>query len=319
MAMNRVQFQPGLSLMAFLQDYGTQEACESALFEARWPTGFVCPRCEGQSCSTFVRGSQRLWQCAGCRRQTSLTAGTLFEHSRVPLTTWFLALYLLTQSKTNLSALELSRHLGVCYSSAWRMKHKLMQAMTQREASRRLTGFVQIDDAYLGGERNGGKRGRGSENKRPFVVAVATDEKDRPGYAVIEPVKGFTKAAIIEWAERRLQPDAAVYSDGLKAFGALAGMGYSHTVIQGASPRQACEAEGVRWVNVVLSNLKRALDGTYHVFCFFKYAHRYLGEAAWRFNRRFRLEALVPRLLEAAARCQPWSEAKLRNVPVYTG
>ena len=68
MAMNRVQFQPGLSLMAFLQDYGTQEACESALFEARWPTGFVCPRCEGQSCSTFVRGSQQLWQCTGCRR-----------------------------------------------------------------------------------------------------------------------------------------------------------------------------------------------------------------------------------------------------------
>jgi len=319
MAMNRVQFQPGLSLMAFLQDYGTQEACESALFEARWPTGFVCPRCEGQSCSTFVRGSQQLWQCTGCRRQTSLTAGTLFEHSRLPLTTWFLAMYLLTQTKTNLSALELSRHLGVSYSAAWRMKHKLMEVMTQREASRRLTGFVQIDDAYLGGERNGGKRGRGSENKRPFVIAVATDERDRPGYAVIEPVDGFTKAAITEWAERRLQPGAEVYSDGLGAFTAVADLDHPHTVIQCATPRQGCETEGARWVNIVLSNLKRALDGTYHMFCFFKYAHRYLGEAAWRFNRRFRLEAMVPRLLVAAARCQPWSETRLRNVPVYAG
>ena len=319
MAMNRVQFQAGLSLPAFLQEYGTEQACSTALFNARWPTGFVCPRCKEQTCSTFCRGGQKLWQCSGCRYQTSLTAGTLFEHSRLPLASWFLALYLLTQSKTNLSALELSRHLGVCYSSAWRMKHKLMQAMTQREASRQLTGFVQIDDAYLGGERNGGKRGRGSENKRPFVVAVATDESNRPGYVVIEPVAGFTKAAITAWAKQRLQPAAEVYSDGLKAFGALASMGYSHTVIQGASPRQTCEAEEVRWVNIVLSNLKRALDGTYHVFCFFKYAHRYLGEAAWRFNRRFRLEALVPRLLVAAARCQPWSEAKLRNVPVYAG
>ncbi len=319
MAMNRVQFQPGLSLPAFLQEYGTEQACSSALFNARWPAGFVCPRCEGQTCSSFSRGGQALWQCSGCRYQTSLTAGTLFEHSRLPLTTWFLALYLLTQSKTNLSALELSRHLGVCYSSAWRMKHKLMQAMTQREASRQLTGIVQIDDAYLGGERNGGKRGRGSENKRPFVVAVATDESDRPGYAVIEPVAGFTKAAITEWAKQRLQPGAEIYSDGLKAFAVMASLGHSHTVIQGTSPRQACEAEGVRWVNIVLSNLKRALDGTYHVFCFFKYAHRYLGEAAWRFNRRFRLEALVPRLLVAAVRCQPWSEARLRNVPVYTG
>jgi len=95
---------------------------------------------------------------------------------------------------------------------------------------------------------------------------------------------------------------------------------YPHTVIQCATPRQGCETEGARWVNVVLSNLKRALDGTYHMFCFFKYAHRYLGEAAWRFNRRFRLEAMVPRLLVAAASCQPWSETRLRNVPVcYAG
>ena len=319
MAMNRVQFQPGLSLPAFLRDYGTEAACSSALLSARWPTGFVCPRCEGRTCSRFSRSGQRLWQCTGCRYQTSLIAGTLFEHSRLPLTTWFLALYLLTQTKTNLSALELSRHLGVSYRSAWRMKHKLMQAMTQREASRQLTGFVQIDDAYLGGERHGGKRGRGSENKRPFVIAVATDESDRPGYAVIEPVSGFTKAAITEWASRRLQPGAEVYSDGLGAFSAVVDLHHPHTVIQCASPRQACETKGARWVNVVLSNLKRALDGTYHVFCFFKYAHRYLGEAAWRFNRRFRLEAMVPRLLVAAARCQPWSENTLRNVPVFAG
>lgn len=317
MAMNRVQFQPGLSLPAFLQDYGTQDACFAALLKARWPDGFICPRCESSSCSTFMRGEQQLWQCTACRCQTSLTAGTIFEHSRLPLTSWFLALYLLTQTKTNLSALELSRHLGVSYSAAWRMKHKLMEAMTQREASRQLTGLVQIDDAYLGGEHNGGKRGRGSENKRPFVIAVATDKSGRPGYAVIEPLSGFTKDAITQWAKQRLQADAEVNSDGLKAFNAVASLGHSHTVIQCASPRQACEDEGVRWVNVVLSNLKRALDGTYHVFCFFKYAHRYLGEAAWRFNRRFRLEAMVPRLLVAAARCLPCSEARLRDVPVY--
>ena len=317
MAMNRIQFQPGLSLVAFLESYGTREACETALFAARWPNGFICPKCESQTNSTFFRGSQQLWQCTACRCQTSLTAGTLFEHSRLPLTTWFLALYLLTQTKTNLSALELSRHLGVSYSATWRMKHKLMQAMTEREASRRLTGVVQIDDSYLGGERNGGKRGRGSENKRPFVIAVATNNENRPSYAVIEPIAGFTKVAMDEWAKRRLQPDAEVYSDGLGAFTAVVELDHPHTVIQCETPRQACETDGARWVNVVLSNLKRALDGTYHVFCYFKYAHRYLGEAAWRFNRRFHLEAMVPRLLGAAARCQPWSESRLRQVPVY--
>lgn len=142
MAMNRVQFQPGLPLMEFLRDYGTAAACESALFNARWRDGFVCPRCQGRTCSTFIRGNQQLWQCTVCRHQTSLIAGTLFEHSRLALTTRFLTLYFLTQTKTNVSALELTRHLGVSYSSAWRMKHKLMQAMTEREEARRLTGFV---------------------------------------------------------------------------------------------------------------------------------------------------------------------------------
>ncbi|PPV00926.1 IS1595 family transposase, partial [Xanthomonas axonopodis] len=104
----------------------------------------------------------------------------------------------------NLSALELMRHLGVSYPTAWRMKHKLMQAMSQREANRKLGGIVQLDDAYLGGERNGGKAGRGSENKRPFVIAVETTEDARPLRAVMDPVPGFTKAALSEWIGQRL-------------------------------------------------------------------------------------------------------------------
>lgn len=110
---------------------------------------------------------------------------------------------MLTHTKTNVSGLELSRHLGVHSRTAWRVKHKVMQAMTMRETARHLTGFVQIDDAYLGGERNGGKAGRGSENKRPFVIAVETDVVGHPGCAVIEPVAGFTKVALTQWAQRR--------------------------------------------------------------------------------------------------------------------
>ena len=112
------------------------------------------------------------YQCRQCRHQTTLTSGTLFQHTRLPLSTWMLGLYLLTSTKTDMSALELGRHLGINYKAAWRMKHKVMQAMAEREAPRRLEGFVQIDDAYLGGERNGGKTGRGAPGKQAFVVAV---------------------------------------------------------------------------------------------------------------------------------------------------
>lgn len=319
MAMNRVQFQPGLSLPGFLRRYGTESACTQALHAARWANGFVCPRCAGSRHARFVHRGKPMWQCSACRHQCSLRAGTIFDNTKLPLTTWFLALYLLTQSKTNLSALELMRHLGVCYRTAWRLKHKLMQAMSEREAGRRLGGLVQVDDAYLGGERNGGKAGRGSENKRPFVIGVSTSDAGHPRYAVITPVSGFTKTALSEWGQRHLQPETDVYSDGLGAFRAVVDLGHAHTVIESADGRAATEETNARWVNIVLSNLKRSLDGTYHSFGFFKYAHRYLAEAAWRFNRRFDLESLVQRLLVAATRGNAWSERKLRNVPVYAG
>ena len=315
MAMNRVQFQPGMSLAEFLDQYGTEVACARALRRARWPKGFVCPRCAGRHYSRCAnRHGERLWQCATCRHQTSLISDTLFASTKLPLTRWFLALYLLSQSKTNMAALELMRHLGVCYKTAWRMKHKLMQAMTEREANRQLGGIVLIDDAYLGGERNGGKAGRGSENKVPFVIALEVSEQGHPLQAVITPVTGFTLTALADWTKRHLRPETDVYSDGLGAFRAVIEEGHAHTVVTSAGGRNATEAGGMSWLNTVLSNVKRALDGTYHAFQFSKYAHRYLAEAAWRFNRRFDLKILVPRLLVAVARCKPWPEPRLRDV-----
>ena len=174
MTMNRVQFQPGLSMSKFLDRYGSEDKCEAALVAARWPQGFACPDCGSGAHSTFLREARRYWQCGACRHQCSVISGTIFEATKLPLTRWFVAMHLLTQSKNNVSALELKRHLGVCYKSAWLMKHKLMEVMRQREDSRVLDGRVEIDDAYLGGERTGGKRGRGSKNKVPFIAAVQT-------------------------------------------------------------------------------------------------------------------------------------------------
>ena len=175
MAMNAIQFQPGLSLAQFLRDYGTEAKCYRALYKSRWPRGFTCPSCGGHRRSRFHRKGRVYYQCCKCRHQTTLTSGTLFQGTQLPLATWMLAVYLLTSTKTNMSALELQRHLGVNYKAAWRIKHKVMQAMAEREATRKLDGFVQIDDAYLGGERNGGKMGRAAPGKQAFEVAVETD------------------------------------------------------------------------------------------------------------------------------------------------
>ena len=176
----------------FVRQYGTEAKCYRALYRARWPNGFRCPACHDRRRSRFRRGAQVYCQCRACRHQTTLISGTVFEGTKLPLTSWFIAIYLLTSTQTNLSALELKRHLGVRYRTAWRLKHKIMQAMMEREETRQLAGFVQVDDAYLGGERNGGQPGRGSENKQPFVIAVSTDEHlEHPSFAVIEPVKSF--------------------------------------------------------------------------------------------------------------------------------
>ena len=188
MAYNPIQFQRGMSLPEFLQCFGTEAACGEAVRRARWPDGFVCPRCGGSNHCIIVGAGRSLFQCHACHRQTSLTAGTLFDSTKLPLTRWFLAIYLISQAKTGLSALELKRDIGVSYPTAWLMHHKIMSAMAAREAQHRLSGDVQVDDAYLGGERAGGKPGRGSENKVPIVAAVSLTEDGHPRFAKITPV-----------------------------------------------------------------------------------------------------------------------------------
>jgi ribosomal protein L37AE/L43A len=147
--MNKIQFQKGMSLNQFLARYGVEQQCEAALEDARWPEGFQCPKCSTKEHYQYRRGNVKIFQCRGCRTQTTLTEGTIFHSTKLPLTIWFQAMYLLTQNKNNISTLELRRLIGVSYPAAWRIKHKLMQVMCERESETKLSGRVEIDDAYL--------------------------------------------------------------------------------------------------------------------------------------------------------------------------
>jgi ribosomal protein L37AE/L43A len=311
MAMNRVQFQPGLSMTEFLDRYGSEDKCEAALVAARWPQGFACPACASGVHSVFVRDGRRYWQCGSCRHQCSVISGTIFEATKLPLMRWFVAMHLLTQSKNNVAALELKRHLGVCYKTAWLMKHKLMEVMRQREDSRVLDGRVEIDDAYLGGERAGGKRGRGSENKIPFIAAVQTTPDGHPLYACFAK-QPFTTEAVAIWAAKSLATSAQVVSDGLWCFRAVTIIGADHTPTVTSGDRASTKLPQFKAINTLLGNLKTALSGTYHAFDFAKYAHRYLAEAQYRFNRRFNLASILARLLRAASLTPPWPASLIR-------
>jgi len=304
MAMNRVQYQAGLLMFEFFENSGTHEQCEDFVRAWRWPRGFVCPRCAETSHSEFRRDQRVYFQCSACRYQCSLVSGTVFESSKPALPKWFLAMHLITQAKNSVSTLELMRHLGVSYPTAWLVKHKLMEVMRLREQDRRLTGRVQIDDAYLGGELSGGKRGRGSPNKVEFIAAVQTTES---GEAVLMCLskRPFTKESIKQFSQHSLAAPATLVSDGLGCFTAVRGMGILHEQHVTGGGAASAKHPSFLVVNTILGNLKTALSGTCHAFGYEKYADRYLAQVQYLFNRRYDLRSILRRLATAVCQTRP--------------
>ena len=296
----------------FFERYGTEAQCKQALVALRWPHGFRCPRCDSAAHYVVGHGARELFQCRGCRHQTSLTAGTLMDCTKLPLRTWFLAIYLISQDKTGLSALALKRHLGTTYRTAWLMQQKLMKTMALRDSEQPLSGQIQLDDAYLGGERPG-VGGRGSPNKVPIVAAVSTNDKGHPMRVKLNQVAGFTREAITAWASVNLIPGSDVRSDGLGCFAGVidAGCAHSFVVVGKRLPR---EMPQFTWVNTILGNLKTMINGAHKAFKFRKYASQYLGAFAYRFNGRVNLRGLLRDLLGHAATGSPTRERQIRGM-----
>jgi transposase-like protein len=312
MAQNKVQFQKGMSIAEFSTAFGDEAKCSAAVVAARWPDGFRCPRCDSPDHYIVGHGARKLFQCNECRHQTSVTAGSMMEHTKLPLTKWFLAMYLISQAKTGLSALALKRHLGVSYPTAWLLHHKINLSMAAQDDTERLSGYVQLDDAYLGGERTGGKVGRGSENKVPFVAAVSLNDQGHPLRVKLNVVAGFTNEAIGAWAKACLLPQCTVLSDGLGCFAAVTDAGCVHTprVVGALKPKDLPE---FKWVNTILGNLKTTLAGAFHSLKFRKYAQHYLSAFAYRFNRRFDLPDLVAQIIVTVSRSQPVTQKHVRG------
>ena len=302
MARNRVQFQRGLSDVEFDRLYGSEEKCREVLFSWRWPDGFECPACGGRAHCELEKRS--LWQCNACRTQTSLTAGTIFASTKLDLCVWFRAMFHMTQTKQGISALELSRRIDVTYNTAWKMHHKLRQVMLEREAARPLEGRVEMDDAYLGGARSGGKRGRGSPGKTPFVAAVETTADGKAHRVKLRRVRRFTKKIIKKVTARIVKAGTHVVTDGLGCFNGVAEAGCTHKAIVTGSGRKAARHPAFRAINTVLANIKTAIAATYRSGAK-KHTPRRLAEFAYRFNRRYDLPAMIIRLGWVAMRTQP--------------
>jgi len=309
MAENKVQFQKGLSVHQFMSKFGTEEQCRKALENVKWPFGYRCEEC-GHRSFCYLE-SRKIFQCNRCKHQTSVTRNTVFHSTNLPLTVWFLAMYFITQCKNGISGLELMKHLGVSYKTAWRIRHKLMQVMAERDTRRKLMGLIELDDAYLGGQKSDGKRGRGSENKQPIVAAVELTLDYRPLFVKLSPVRSFSKGEIEKWSKNNLDSGCYVVTDGLRCFNACSDTVKMHVSIAMKKDPITGKKPYFKWVNTILGNVKNAITGTYRSSKDI-YATRYLAEFQYRINRRFDLEYILTSLLYASAYTPPLSGRLLR-------
>lgn len=302
MPKNKIQFQKGYSLPQHFQTYGTEKQCQAALFNKRWPNGFVCPKCDHNQC--YKIKNRLLYQCKKCRHQCSLTSGTIFDSSKLPLTIWLLAIYLITQSKDGISSLNLARTLGVSANTALKIKHKLQQVMKNHDDHLQLTGIIQVDDAYMGGKKHDGKKGRGASGKTPFLAAVSTNFNFHPIHMRLSKVNSFTASEISDWSSRHLQSDSIVVSDSFRGFVGIQQAGFLHESIVTGGGYESMSIKVFTWVNTMIGNVKNKIRGTYH-WVSKKHLPRYFAEFCFRFNHRFRLGSMIDLLLKAAINSNP--------------
>ena len=297
------------TLLEFQEQFPDEAACWEAMRRLRWPHGFVCPRCGHRR--SYPIAERRLEQCRSCRYQASLTAGTVFHKTRVPLRIWFLGIFFLARHKQGISALQFQRDTGLgSYQTAWTLLHKLRSALWHR-AEDRLRGWVEADETYVGSKRERGLRG-GREVGHKTIVGVAVEQRRHTaGSARLTVLEGVT-------FEDDLGPflrgaidanEAAIRTDGFAGYRPLEEVGITHDrQVQG--PDRARSTEILPWSHTIFSNLKAWLLGTFRGVSK-KHMHRYLDEFIYRFNRRWRETELFGFVLRRAVRGEPFPYSRL--------
>jgi len=285
-----------------LEWFSTEEDCVNYLEWIRWPDGFVCPGCGGSKAWRTGRG---LWHCQGCGRQSSATAGTVFEGSRKPLRFWFHVMWLMMAQKTGMSAKNLCDTYGFgSYQTAWGWLRKLRSVMV-RSGRERLSGRVEVDDAYIGGQKEG-TRGRGAEGKMLILVAVEGDVKAKLGRVRFRCIAAIDRSTVESFVRDSVEPGAMVVTDGLSVYDRLGAAGYEHrshvVTTGGEEARQQLEH-----VHLVISLLKRWLGATHQGAVTPSHLQAYLDEFSFRFNRRLSRHRgnLFYRLMQQAVTTRP--------------
>ena len=267
--------------------------------------------------------ARQVHECVQCSYQCSVTAGTIFHKTRTRLSSWFWAIYRMSHDKKGISAVQLAKEIGVSYPTAWLMLHKIRKAMSDRDQRYRLSGLVEVDEGYVGGEEHGkGRVGRGKRGVRTkSVVAVAVERrgggkpgrKPIPGFAALEVVPDATTETLEKFLADKVKAGSHILSDGWPGYRRLKRKGFEHTAT--ALSRQDEPAHCLfPWVHITLSNLKRFLLGTHHKVEQ-KHLPSYVAEFNYRLNRRTMEPDLMIRLLRACLGTQTITYKQLTTMP----
>jgi transposase-like protein len=289
------------NMLEMEQRFGTEEACREYLTWLRWPDGFICPACQAK---TGWLDRRHRWTCQSCRRQTTITAGTIFAGTHLPLQVWFRAAWQVTSQKSGASALGLQRVLGLgSYETAWSWLHKLRRAMV-RPGRDRLSGTVEVDETFLGGV--GSATGRDGAGKALVVIAAEEDGRGI-GRIRLGRVPDASSPSLHGFIQKAIAPGSTIHTDGWVPYQGLEKLGYAHTVTRLKGKGQTAAVELLPRVHRVASLLKRWLLGTHQGAVGPHHLDYYLDEFTFRFNRRRSASRgkLFFRLLEQAVQVEP--------------
>ena len=278
----------------------------------------MCPKCRTKD---FADIKDKLYRCKKCNHQTSVIAGTIFQDTRTPLKSWFTAIWWVTTQKYGASAEGLQQVLGLgSYETAWTWLHKIRTAMVRADRTK-LSGTVEVDEAYIGGEEHGGSTGRGTGNKVLVVLAVELHDTGKsintglkkPGRIRISVVSDASKESILPFIKSNIETGSEIITDGWASYACLSREGYLHTV----HVKRAKKADELilPHVHLIVSLLKRWLLGTHQGAVSDKHMQAYLEEYTFRFNRRAAAKRglLFYRLLEGAVASPPVTYNDLVN------
>lgn len=274
---SKVSVPNDMNLVKLVEQFSNEDKAREHLTELRWPNGVKCPRCESQKVSPIKDRKQ--YSCNACEYQFSVTSGTIFNDSHLPLWKWFLAIYLMTESKKGMSACQMQRTLDVAYRTAWFLCHRIRAAMKDVNPAP-LEGTVEVDETYVGGKVRG--RGRGYRGNKVAVIGAL----QRKGPVRMETLKWVDRQQLHDFIHKTTKPETEkICTDEHPGYLGIADHDTDHGTVNHSQEEWVHGDIHTNGIESVWSLLKRSVVGTYHKVSV-KHLDAYLGELEHRFNNR---------------------------------